>query len=62
MEHLSDFYQRLLRAVEPAIAIMEQAGAKELMPQNLQNEIVELAQKLTETMQKVRDAHTQHSL
>jgi hypothetical protein len=62
MERLANFYQRLLKAVEPAITVMEQAGANDEIPQKLQNEIAELAQKLTNTMQKVRDAHTKHSL
>jgi hypothetical protein len=62
MERLADFYQRLLKAVEPAITVMEEAGANEQMPQKLQNEIAELAQKLSNTMQKIRDEHTMHSL
>jgi hypothetical protein len=51
-----------LKAVEPAITVMEEAGTNEHIPQKLQNEIAELAHKLTNTMQKVRDAHTKHSL
>jgi hypothetical protein len=57
MERLADFYQRLLQAVEPAITVMEQAGANEQIPQKLQNEIAELAQKLTNTIQKIRDEY-----
>jgi hypothetical protein len=62
MERLADLYQRLLKAVEPAINVMEQAGGNNEIPQKLQNEIAELAQKLTNTMQKIRDEHTKHSL
>jgi hypothetical protein len=42
--------------------VMEQAGGNDEIPQKLQNEIAELAQKLTNTMQKIRDEHTKHSL
>jgi hypothetical protein len=62
MERLTDFYQKLLKAVEPAITVMEQAGANEQIPRYLQTEIAELAQKLTNSMQKIRDEHTKHSL